>query len=250
VVEQLGGEVAGKGVLVLCGRGNNGGDGAATARLLAIAGGRVEVVLFGRLEDTTGDARTNFERLNAWKNELAIREDRGASPAELGAVSFYQCDSDKGWEQLRDSLLRNPREVTIDALLGTGLTRPVEGVYREVVRYLNHLRHSRESREGPHPHIVSIDLPSGLDSDSPALIGEAVEADVTVTMTAPKPANVLPPAANYGGRLIVADIGSPGELIESAGSQLCLIEADDARRWLIQTRYTSDSYKKTHGHAD
>lgn len=249
VFEQLDGEVAGKGVLVLCGRGNNGGDGAATGRLLAIAGGRVDVVLFGRLEDTTGDARTNFERLNVWKNELAVREDRGASPAELGAVNFYQCDSDKGWEQLRAGLLSNPREVTIDALLGTGPTRPVEGVYREVVRYLKHLRQSRDSREGPHPHIVSIDLPSGVDSDSPALIGEAVEADVTVTMTAPKPANVLPPAANYGGKLIVADIGSPGELIESAGSQLFLIEADDARRWLIQTRYTSDSYKKTHGHA-
>jgi NAD(P)H-hydrate epimerase len=249
VFEHFGGEVAGKGVLVLCGRGNNGGDGAATARLLAIAGGRVDVVLFGSLEDTTGNAKTNFGRLSDWKNEIAIREDRGVSPADLGAVSFYQCDSDKGWEQLRASLLSSPREVTIDALLGTGPTRPVEGVYRKVVRYLRHLRQLRDSKEGPHAHIISIDLPSGLDSDSPALIGEAVEADVTVTMTAPKPANVLPPAANYNGKLIIADIGSPNELIESAASQLFLIEESDARRWLIETRYTPDSYKQTHGHA-
>src|SRR5207247_7120802 len=61
--------------------------------------------------------------------------------------------------------------------------------------------------------------------------------------------NVLPPAADYNGELIVADIGSPVELIEEAKSQLFLTEQSDARRWLRQTRYTPDSYKNTHGHA-
>jgi len=67
-------------------------------------------------------------------------------------------------------------------------------------------------------------------------------------MTAPKPANVLPPAAGYNGELIVADIGSPFEIVQEAKSNLFVTEADDARRWLIQTRYTRDAYKNTHGH--
>jgi len=76
-----------------------------------------------------------------------------------------------------------------------------------------------------------------------------VRADVTVTMTAPKPANVLPLAASYNGELIVADIGSPTELIDAAQSKLFVAQESDARDWLIQTRYAPDSYKTTHGHA-
>lgn len=249
VTDQFGGEIAGRGVLVLCGRGNNGGDGAATARLLAIAGAKVHVVLFGKGEDTKVDARTNFERLHTWNDERAIREERGASPADFGSINLYQCDSEKGWDQLRASLLSVPHDVTIDALLGTGTTRPVEGLLLEGVRYVRRLREMRESNDGRSSLIVSVDIPSGLNSDSNELIGEAVHADLTVTMTAPKPANVLPPAAGYNGRLIVADIGSPVELIDAAGSQLFLIEEADARRWLIQTRYAPRSYKNTHGHA-
>jgi hydroxyethylthiazole kinase-like uncharacterized protein yjeF len=249
VTDYIGGEIAGKGILVLCGRGNNGGDGAATARLLAIAGARIDVVLIGKLEDTKSDARANFERLHTWNNARAIREDQGSPPAGFGSVNFYQCDSEKGWDQLLGSLLSVPHDVTIDALFGTGLTRPVEGIYREAVRQVNALRKMRDSSDGLDSLIVSIDVPSGLNSDSIELIGEAVLADVTVTMTAPKLANVLPPAANHNGKLIVADIGSPVELIDAAGSELFLVEAADARRWLIQTRYTPNSYKNTHGHA-
>ena len=249
VTDQFGGEIAGRGILVLCGRGNNGGDGAATARLLAISGAKVDVLLFGKVQDTKADARTNFERLQTWSDERAIREEQGASPADFGSINFYQCDSEQGWDQLRASLLGVPNDVTIDALLGTGLTRPVEGLYLEAVGYMRELREMRDSTDGPRSLIVSIDLPSGMNSDSNELIGEAVHADLTVTMTAPKPANVLPPAANYNGKLVVADIGSPVELIDAAGSQLFLIEESDARRWLIKTRYTPDSYKNTHGHA-
>jgi ADP-dependent NAD(P)H-hydrate dehydratase / NAD(P)H-hydrate epimerase len=96
--------------------------------------------------------------------------------------------------------------------------------------------------------VVSIDVPSGLNSDLAEPIGEAVHADITVTMTAPKIANVLPPASNYNGRLIVADIGSPAELISKVPTDLFLSEEADARRWLIETRYTPNSYKNTHGH--
>src|SRR2546430_11931310 len=81
------GEVAGKSLLVLCGKGNNGGDGAAAARLLAIAGARVDVVLIGKVDDTKGDARENFNRLHAWKDEQAIHEEKVNPLAEPGVVN-------------------------------------------------------------------------------------------------------------------------------------------------------------------
>jgi NAD(P)H-hydrate epimerase len=96
--------------------------------------------------------------------------------------------------------------------------------------------------------VLSIDIPSGLNADKPEPIGPAVRADVTVTFTAAKPANVLPPASDFGGELIVADIGSPASLIAAARPWLFLTEAEDVQRWLISTRYTPDSYKNTHGH--
>jgi hydroxyethylthiazole kinase-like uncharacterized protein yjeF len=239
VVEHSWGGVAGKSILVLCGGGNNGGDGAATARLLALAGAKVDIVLLGRIEDIRGDARTNFESVQ----NLAS----GAS------VKFFECRSHDEWKALRDhelgnSELEGPYAVIVDALFGTGLTRPLEGVHREAVRYLRQLRESRDEGNPSTAVVISIDIPSGLNSDSAQLIGEAVHANVTVTMTAPKPANVLPPAAGYNGKLIVANIGSPAEIIQEAKSRLFVTEACDARRWLTQTRYTADSYKNTHGH--
>ena len=96
--------------------------------------------------------------------------------------------------------------------------------------------------------MLSIDIPSGLNADQSNPIGPTVEADLTVTFTAPKPANVLPPACDFGGELIVADIGSPSSLIEAAKPWLFLTEAEDARQWLVSTRYTRESYKNTHGH--
>jgi hydroxyethylthiazole kinase-like uncharacterized protein yjeF len=249
ITDHLGGEIVYKRILILCGRGNNGGDGAAMARLLAIAGAKVDVILFGRVQDTKADARANLDRLYTWNEERVIREEHGASPDYFGSINLFQCDSEQGWDQLRASILTIPHHVTIDALLGTGLTRPVEGVLLQAVNYVRGLREMRDSTDGPRTIIVSIDIPSGLDSDSAEPIGAAIHADLTITMTAPKPANVLTPAGNNNGRLIVADIGSPGELIDVAGSQLFLIEAADARRWLIQTRYTADSYKNRHGHA-
>jgi NAD(P)H-hydrate epimerase len=147
------------------------------------------------------------------------------------------------------SALNLSHDAIIDAMFGTGLSRSLGGVHKEAVGYLQQLWTSRSMEAPGKPMIVSIDIPSGLNSDSADLIGEALRADVTVTMTAPKPANVLPPAADYNGELVVADISSPGELIAAMEPELFLIEQSDAQRWLIQTRYTPDSYKTVHGHA-
>jgi len=99
---------------------------------------------------------TNFERLHTWNDERAIREDQGASPADFGSISFFECVSQTGWNQLRASLLSVPHDVTIDALLGTGTTRPVEGLLLEGVRYIRGLREMRDSIDGPRLLIVRL----------------------------------------------------------------------------------------------
>jgi ADP-dependent NAD(P)H-hydrate dehydratase / NAD(P)H-hydrate epimerase len=235
IVSMFGGDVAGKTALVLCGRGNNGGDGAAVARLLAHAGANVFALLFDKVENTKGDARTNFEALGSL-----------AGSSELpGGIRFLECGVADGSLTIAEEYLAQPLDVIIDGLFGTGLSRPLEGLHADVVGRVNKLRGAATSG----PLIVAIDIPSGLDSDNAELIGPAIRADLTVTMTAPKRANVLPPASDYSGRLIVADIGSPSELLAETKADLFLTDENDAKRWLGATRYTPDSYKNTHGHA-
>ncbi len=229
-------EIANRSVLVLCGRGNNGGDGAATARLLAHAGANVTAILFGNIADTKGDARTNFEAL------ASLAQD---SSAAKGVVRLFECASDDDCQSSVSERLSESPDVIVDALFGTGLTRPLQGVHAETVRRINALRDLANTN----PLVVSIDVPSGLNADSAEPIGETIHADITVTMTAPKIANILPPASNYNGRLIVADIGSPADFLSKAPTDLFLTEEADARRWLVETRYTPNSYKNTHGHA-
>lgn len=232
--------LTGKRVRVLCGRGNNGGDGAALARALWLAGARTDLVLFGRIAETKGDARTNFEiaqRLSSFE---------AGSHTQPPPLSFIECEEVSDWEEIAAS---HSYDIIVDALFGTGLSRPLAGIYRQVVEHVALLRAARERTQGCHPLIVSLDIPSGLNADSAALIGEAMQADLTITFTAPKTANVLPPAMHYNGELVIANIGSPPALLEASETQLFLAEAADARQWLSKTRYAPDSYKNTHGHA-
>jgi hydroxyethylthiazole kinase-like uncharacterized protein yjeF len=235
------GLLQGKRARVLCGRGNNGGDGASLARQLWLNGARVEIILFGRADETKGDARANFEiarRLSSFEAGTQTR------PSPL---AFTECETITDWEGIAGA--KHSYDIIVDALFGTGLKRPLDGIYLKVVEHLALLRRARERSQAAYPLIVSLDIPSGVNADSAALIGEAVRADLTVTFTAPKPANILPPAAHQGGQLVVTDIGSPPSLVEAATLKLFLIEAEDARGWLVKTRYAPDSYKNTHGHA-
>ena len=231
----------GKRALVLCGRGNNGGDGAALARQLWLAGTRAEVVLFGRVEETANEARANFEIARKLSSFEA------GTHTQPPPLAFVECLGQAQWEEIASA--HHGYDLIVDALFGTGLTRPLEGLFLKVLEHLALLRRARERSHVPHPLIVSLDIPSGIDADNATPIGEAVRADLCVTFTAPKPANVLPPASLYGERLVVANIGSPPALLEATTSELFLLEASDAREWLIKTRYTHGSYKNTHGHA-
>jgi NAD(P)H-hydrate epimerase len=237
---RLNGDLADRKALILCGKGNNGGDGAALARAMSRAGMHSSVVLFGKLAETSGDARTNFDSVA----RLASFE--AGSPESPPPVTFIECESVAAWEQIAKP--RRAYDVIVDALFGTGLTRPLEGVFLKVIEHLSMLREARERASGARPLVLSIDIPSGLNADKATPIGPAVDADLTVTFTAAKRANVLAPACDFGGELIVSDIGSPSSLIDAAKPWLFVSEAEDARQWLVSTRYTRESYKNTHGH--
>jgi len=232
------GDLADKKALLLCGRGNNGGDGAALALELHRAGVHTDVILFGRVEQTRGDAETNFE---------IVRRQANIEGSPSAVLSFVECDSAETLGNMAH--FSQTHDIVVDALFGTGLSRPLEGISLQVVLQLTAVRTARERLGTSRPLIVSIDVPSGLNADSARPIGEAVAADLTITFAAPKPANVLPPASHLNGKLVIANIGSPATLIEATNPQLFVTDENDARQWLTRTRYTSDSFKNTHGHA-
>ncbi len=240
IKSRFSGTLKGKRARVLCGPGNNGGDGAALARQLASAGVHTDVILLGKVELTKGDARVNFEttrRLAGFK---------AGSMSLPSRLTLIECESTSDWEELAGP--SHNYDLLVDALFGTGLTRPLEGIFIQVIEHLTLIREARDRAGEECPLIVSLDIPSGLNADLSRTIGPTVKADLTVTFTAPKPANVLSPACFFGGELIIANIGSPEALVAAAGSKLFLVEEEDARAWLMRTRYTPDSYKNKHGH--
>ena len=237
ITEKLGGSVKGKSILILCGKGNNGGDGAALARILWTLGANCFVYLIGKISETSADARTNFEAIQA-----VSESDETNAPNE-NCLYIHEITP----ESIDDYLTQwteRAQDSVVDAFFGTGLTRPVEGAFRKAIDKLSHRRHFPGN-----PFFVSVDLPSGLDADEPDPIGPHLNPDVTVTFTSPKLANVLVPAARLGGELVVVDIGTPSAVVEKQPSQLFLADVRDARRWLRETRFSDDSYKNRRGQA-
>lgn len=238
------GDLSGKKAQILCGPGNNGGDGAALALELSRVGVKVDVVLFGTVTEAKGDARANFEIVRRMASfEAGSSGNKDYRPS---ALSFVECNSVSAWEELARP--RRTYDVVVDALFGTGLSRPLKGIFLQVIQHLALSRRARERSSAERPFILSIDIPSGLNADSAKPIGEAVQADLTLTFTAPKIANVLPPASHLNGKLIVANIGSPSALVSATHPNLFVTEENDVREWLISTRYSHESFKNSHGH--
>ena len=241
IKEKLGGGVSGRSALIFCGKGNNGGDGAALARMLSDAGASVYAVLLGKVYDTKGDALHNFNYLRVYNDNIEVTD-------EQRKLIFYCCENAE--ELKKTTLLRYESpgslatcDVLVDAILGTGVTRPLEGLYLEAVKLANNLREQDRCK-----YLISIDVPSGLNADRAELTGESAKSDLTVTFTAPKAANVLPPASRFNGELVIAEIGSPQTLIDESISELYLADDNDAKKWLEDTKLTPSSYKKTRGH--
>src|SRR5574337_266392 len=172
-------------IAILCGRGNNGGDGLVVARLLRERGLKPRVLLLADPKTLRGDAAVNYERLAA-SGPPEIVEDLAA------------------WQRVKPTLTGTT--LLVDALLGTGLAKPLEGFLLEVVCDLN--------RDLSKARVVAVDLPSGISADTGELIGEHARVDYSVTFTAPKIAHVLPPACEQVGEWVVKQIGTPPEAVE------------------------------------
>ncbi len=187
-------------ISVLCGKGNNGGDGFVVARrLLALA---PTTYLLGRPEDVRGDARLHM---------LGYQRSGGR------VITVHDAAV---WESVRERALG--AQLVVDALLGTGLQAQPRGLVGQVIGEV-------AAAAGGGPTVVSIDIPSGVSSDTGALPWQAVKATLTVTFAAPKHGHVLPPACDAVGELAVVDIGIPDNVLAECGSRLGLLEAGDAR---------------------
>ena len=244
ITEKLGGSVKGKSILILCGKGNNGGDGAALARILWQQGAFVSVVLIGKIDETKGDARANFEILRKFRKPSGYSPDEVNLSFDPGSVGIYEIEDG---EHFRKSFrpLEDP-VIVVDALLGTGLNRPADENLSQVIssRWLDEKFFRDKSFE-----VISIDLPSGVEAENGSLIGSTVDADTTVTFTAPKAANLFGEAGAMNGRLIVANIGTPQDLVNEQRSTLFMTEKEDAAVWLYGASFSHDSYKNKRGHA-
>jgi len=174
--------VRNKKFVVLCGSGNNGGDGFVVARKIHSTGGEVKVFLLAGKERYRGPAKKNLEVISRFP--IDIREVKSIEEIEGEAL---QADA------------------IVDAMFGTGLDRSVEGIYREVIQLVN------ESRK----KIFAIDIPSGINGDTGQEMGVSIKADCTITYGLPKIGNLLYPGYGRGGKLYVSHISFPSSLYES-----------------------------------
>jgi hydroxyethylthiazole kinase-like uncharacterized protein yjeF len=175
VAEEILREVpSGAGVSIVCGRGNNGGDGLVAARHLHRRGVNVLVILLGDVSNLSAGAAENLD--HACRVGVPLADQEWQPPS---------------------------RGVVVDAIFGTGLSRSVEGVEAEWIRRINACRANARGRV----RVVSVDLPSGLCADTGAVLGSCVEADVTLALGLPKVGLALEPGRSAAGRIAVAGIG-------------------------------------------
>jgi len=202
--------------LILCGPGNNGGDGLAIARHLANGGHDVLVFLFADPEKLNADPATNLGLARAFGVRIEIV-------------------AGEHLEALDTTLAEHPPDVVIDALLGTGTDRPLGGRLARVVGKI---------AESGLP-VVAVDVPTGLNGSAPTISGDALNADLTVTFAALKVCHTLPPACLRCGEVAVVDIGIPPQALER-GCQLWWLEAGDVS--LLLPGRPIDGHKGRFGH--
>jgi NAD(P)H-hydrate epimerase len=188
--------VQGKRVLVLIGPGNNGGDGLVCARALHDAGAQVQLYVWKRAPHDDVNLRTCRER----------------------GIEFARAEEDADFARLKAKLART--DFIVDAFLGTGVTRPIEGLLNEILDTVRMQLESKRQADSDlispshphlhtstHPYIIAVDLPTGLNPDTGALDPTALSADLTVTFAFPKVGQYTFPGADAVGELVVADIG-------------------------------------------
>lgn len=209
-------EPRGKIAFILCGGGNNGGDGCVAARWLHNRGVRVKMFLAADRSLIKGDALVHLETAVRMGIEcIDITEPRGLEKARIAAAFA---------------------DLVVDALLGTGFHGDLSGPYRECIELMN----------GAGRKILAVDIPSGVDADTGLVRDRAVNADFTVTFGLPKPGLLLYPGAGCAGELTIAPIGIPEELLTASTLRQNLVTREYASSLLPQR--PPDSHKGSFGH--
>ncbi|HOI45172.1 MAG TPA: NAD(P)H-hydrate dehydratase [Candidatus Aminicenantes bacterium] len=208
--------LGGEEVVIVCGKGNNGGDGLVVARHLANLGANPLILLLSEKAGLKGDAALN----------LRIAGNMG--------IPVIEADSPEAWKRQGPKLKK--ASIIVDAVFGTGLVRAAAGLYARAIEDMNKSR----------AYKIAVDLPSGLSSDSAEIIGPCVKADLTVALAAPKVAHVFPPAEDCVGELVVAPIGIPSALFTDPGLKLEMAEENGVAPYFRKRR--KDTHKGTFGH--
>ena len=204
-----------RGVLIVAGKGNNGGDGFVVARVLKRKHIPCEVALLARKDEISPDAAHNLRAYLKLKGKVTeINADR------LDLLTA----------------LMNRKGLIVDAILGTGIKSAVRGLLGDAITIIN-------TSGLP---IVAIDIPSGLDTDRGVPLGVAVQAEMTVALGFPKLGEVIHPGISYVGDLVVADIGIEASAVAEVAAQTELLDRETVR-WLVPRR-EADTHKGTYGH--
>ena len=203
-------------IVVLCGRGMNGGDGFVAVRRL---GRLAQALLLGRREDVAGDARTHLVACERSQGRVSEVPDPEAWRAALPRVEAA--------------------DLVVDAVLGTGLREAPSGLAALAITAI------RARHDAGRP-VVAVDLPSGISADAGTLGWPVARATLTVTFAAPKRGHVLPPACDETGELVIADIGISAASVAAVGPTLFLVEDRDAA--LAFPRRGRGAHKGEFGH--
>ena len=214
-LEERYGPLAGKSIAIVCGKGNNAGDGFVIGRVLRRKKVRVQVLLLASPADLSREAKTMYRRFQRAAGQSAITRPTDA-----------------------DGILRRlmVSDIIIDAILGTGLSTPVAGLYLDAIVAINAAARPT----------VAVDLPSGLHADTGTILGAAVRADLTVTFGLPKIGLYSGSGIECAGRVRVVDIGIPAAFVQAVGSRVMLLTHAAAHAALPMRPLSS--HKGTYGH--
>jgi len=213
-LERRRGNLAGKMVVVVCGKGNNGGDGFVVARHLINRGCRVEVVLLGGRSSVRGDARTNLESV------LRLARTRHAR------LRFREAKSARALSHLGEA------DIIVDAIFGTGFAGVVKGLQAQAIDWIN----AQKS------YVAAVDIPSGVNASSGSVQSVAVQADLTVTMGLAKIGHYLGSGCDLSGEVAVVDISIPGFLLRPVRGQVFRVLREDVSAVLPVRARTAHKY--------
>lgn len=203
-------------ILVVCGKGNNGGDGFVAARYLCHAKKNVKVVLLSEPEEIKGDSLFNYNKLR----ELPVDIYKATSCGDLDFLRNLAADSN----------------VIIDAIFGTGLSEGVRGFHADVIKVLN----------GASCKKVAVDIPSGVVADSGEIPGAAFRADITVTFASAKVGHFIYPGAGHAGKLFIVDIGIPSDAPQYSLVKRSVLERSYGKDFF--PRRNRNTHKNHYGH--